>query len=94
MSNAATSSPARELIAKGGILLDVRTPEEFTAGHLPGAINIPVQQFSSRMGELGNDPARPVVLYCRSGARSAMAASMLRSAGFQRVLDISTMSAY
>lgn len=80
---------ARELVAKGATLLDVRTSEEFCERHLPGAANIPVQELSVRLHEL---PAgeRPVVVYCRSGGRSAMAAELLTRAGHQ-VLDIGAM---
>lgn len=81
-----TPSPHRELVRKGALLLDVRTPEEFAENHIPGAINIPVQVLHERVEELGSRE-RKVVVYCRSGARSARAAGMLRSAGYE-VLDI------
>lgn len=81
----------REWVAKGAVLLDVRTPEEYGAGHLPGAKNIPVQELASRLAEL--PPRAPVVVYCRSGARSAAAAQLLRARGHD-VLDIGPMSAW
>jgi len=59
-----------QLVADGALLLDVRTPGEFADGHVQGALNVPVQVLESRIAEL--DPARPVVVYCRSGNRSAM----------------------
>ena len=64
-------------------LLDVRTPEEFAAGHLPGAINIDWQadDFLPAV-QAALDPSRPVLLYCRSGRRSAAAAGELAKAGF------------
>jgi phage shock protein E len=80
----------RELVAKGALLLDVRTPEEFRERHLEGALNIPVQELDLRVAELGAKE-RPVVVYCRSGARSAAAAKVMTSAGY-RVLDIGAMS--
>lgn len=75
-----SGAEARRLIEAGARLVDVRTPEEFAAGHLPGAINLPVQELERRMVEL-EPQERPVVVYCRSGSRSADAARLLQSAG-------------
>ena len=86
-----SSKEARELVAGGARLVDVRTPGEFAAGHLDGALNVPVQDLSARFGELG-PKERPLVLYCRSGARSARAAGLLRDAGFTAVHDLGGMS--
>lgn len=88
------SKRAHELVEAGALLLDVRTKDEFSAGHLPNAKNIPVQELEQRMGELGNNQERPVVVYCRSGMRSARAASMLERAGFREVVDLGPMSAW
>jgi len=72
---------ARRLVREeSALLVDVRSPAEFGGGHADGAINLPLQQLGSRLSELPRD--RPVVLYCRSGARSASAASMLSGQGF------------
>jgi phage shock protein E len=75
---------ARKLVADGALLLDVRTPEEFRDRHLDGALNIPVQELAGRVGELGAKE-RPIVVYCRSGARSAMAAILMKKAGYEVV---------
>ncbi|MBI5512663.1 MAG: rhodanese-like domain-containing protein [Deltaproteobacteria bacterium] len=82
---------ARRLVANGAALVDVRTPAEFAAGHLEGAANIPLQELDARIAEVG-DRARPVVVYCRSGTRSAAAARMLRGAGYRSVHDLGAMS--
>jgi len=82
---------AKQLVAEGATLLDVRTPGEFAEGHAPGAKNIPVDQVEARSGEL--DKSRPVVTYCAAGARSRQAASMLRERGFT-VYDLGTLSAW
>jgi len=82
----------RELVQKGAYLLDVRTPEEFASGHVTGAINIPVQDLPRRMKEL-SDTKRGVVVYCRSGGRSAQAAAMLIRRGFAGEV-VGPMSAY
>ena len=73
--------------ADGETLLDVRGPDEFAAGHLDGALNVPVDELGQRLSELG-PKARPVAVYCRSGRRSAAAARLLREAGFVRVTDL------
>lgn len=77
---------ARQLIDGGARVVDVRTPREFAAGHVPGALNIPFDELGRRAGELG-DPAAPVVLYCRSGRRSGIAAKTLHGLGFEKVYD-------
>lgn len=66
---------AAALVADGAVLLDVREPVEWRAGHAPGARHIPLGQLSDRIGELPTD--RPVVTACRSGARSRQAAALL-----------------
>ncbi|GAU68694.1 hypothetical protein SSP35_08_01880 [Streptomyces sp. NBRC 110611] len=75
-----------ELPVEGGQLIDVRNPAEYQAGALPGARSIPLAVLPDRMGEL--DPARPVVLYCRSGNRSVIAAALLEAHGFGDVCDV------
>ena len=72
---------ARDLVANGAALLDVRSPEEFNERHLAGAVNIPVQELAGRVEEL-EPKTRPIVIYCRSGARSAAAAQVLKRAGY------------
>jgi phage shock protein E len=68
------------------LLVDVRTPEEFSSGHIAGAVNIPVQELPQRLGEVATE--QPVVLYCRSGNRSAQAATILDQAGYSGVYDL------
>ena len=82
----------RQLVAQGALLLDVRTHAEFHEGHVPHALNVPVQELAARLNEVG-PPSRPVVVYCRSGGRSAQAAQLLSRAGYQ-VRDIGPMSAW
>ena len=77
------------MIKADEVLVDVRTPLEFAEAHADGAINIPVHELPMRLHELGR--GKRVVVYCRSGARSASAAVMLRSAGYA-VEDCSTLA--
>jgi phage shock protein E len=86
-----SSAEARQLVQAGARLVDVRTPGEFAAGHIPGAVNIPVQQLDARMSELQPKDVA-VIVYCRSGHRSGNAARMLKSAGFKAVRDLGPMS--
>jgi rhodanese-related sulfurtransferase/predicted methyltransferase len=78
---------AARLVSEGARLVDVRTTGEFAAGHIEGAVNIPVQELADRLDELEPRDA-PVVLYCRSGRRSASAQALLRDAGFESVYDL------
>lgn len=68
------------------ILIDVRTPQEFAAGHIAGAINIPVDDLNQRLSEIPTDET--IVVYCRSGNRSGTATDILNNAGFNPVYDI------
>ncbi len=68
------------------LLLDVRELDEWDAAHLPDARRISVKVLAERLDEL--DPVQPVIVYCRSGARSARAAALLRDAGFTQVFDM------
>jgi phage shock protein E len=67
---------------ENALILDVRTREEFAAGHVPGALNIPHTEVEARLVELGGDQSRPVVVYCERGGRAEKAESQLASAGF------------
>lgn len=82
---------ARELVENGALLLDVRTSAEFGGGHIPGAKNISVAELQNRISEVG-DKDRTVVVYCRSGNRSARAKRMLEQAGFRDVKNLGAMS--
>jgi rhodanese-related sulfurtransferase len=74
---------ARELVAQGALLVDVRDGWEWAAGRAPGARQVPLDELAARLGELPGD--RTVVVMCRSGNRSAHATAMLRGAGVDAV---------
>jgi phage shock protein E len=78
---------ARRLVAAGVVVVDVRTKGEFDAGHVPGALNIPFDEISARAGEVG-PPSTPVLLYCRTGRRTAIATQALKANGFTRIYDL------
>jgi rhodanese-related sulfurtransferase len=84
------SAQARQLVQAGARLIDVRTPSEFATGHIPGAVNIPLQQLSSRLTEL-QPKEMPVVFCCRSGNRSGSATRMVKKASFVAVHHLGPM---
>ena len=71
---------------EGAVLVDVRGRSEWDEGHVPGAVHIHLGQLRGRVGEL--DPERPTLLYCRSGNRSAIGASVLQGLGFEDVRNV------
>lgn len=77
-----------ELKREGAQLVDVRSTGEYAASHVPGTVNIPLQEIAARAREL--DPERWVVVACASGTRSAFAARKLKSLGFQKVMNAGT----
>lgn len=76
----------KEKIKAGALVVDVRTEEEFMDEAFPGAINIPVGALQSRIKEL-EPKDRPIILYCASGARSALAVRVLKSMGWTDVVN-------
>jgi len=68
------------------LLLDVRTPEEFAQERIAGAVNIPLQVLPERLRDVPQD--QPVVLVCRSGNRTKMAAQILTKAGYTKLYDL------
>jgi rhodanese-related sulfurtransferase len=92
VSNAggASSVSPDELLALRGetaapLLLDVRTPQEFRGGHVPGAVNVPHTELTARLGEIETARESGIVVYCESGRRAATAADVLVGAGFEDV---------
>jgi rhodanese-related sulfurtransferase len=81
-----TVDQARALQASGALLLDVRSREEYRAGHAPGARNIPVDRLAERLRELPS--SKQVLTICQSGGRSARAAATLAGHGLHDVCDV------
>jgi len=78
----------QQVISQGGLLIDVRTPDEYAEGHLEGSTNLDFLEmdFVDHINEL--DTLKIVMVYCRSGGRSKSAAKILRTAGFSKVYDL------
>jgi len=84
------ASRARELIEAGEpLVVDVREQDEWDEGHIPGAVHIPRGYLESRIERAAPDPARPIVVYCSAGNRSAFAAKTLGDLGYEDVVSVS-----
>ncbi|PWM86059.1 MAG: rhodanese-like domain-containing protein [Coprobacillus sp.] len=77
----------------GAVLLDVRTEEEYAAGHIDGSLNIPLHSMDA-IENWVSDKNAAIFVYCQSGARSAGAAGLLKSKGYRRVTDIGGIRGY
>ena len=88
MTTAAFAADVRYNGIKPDFIIDVRTPDEFSAGHIEGAINIPVDRIGLDVRTImGLKQDSRILLYCRSGRRSAVAAGVLQQQGYKHVLD-------
>ena len=79
---------ARDWLKQGAKVIDVRSEGEFSGGHLPGAINIPLDRLSAEIGRLAPDKDQPLLLHCLSGTRSGMGKSTLQKLGYRHVLNL------
>jgi len=79
--------------AAGAVLLDVRTPQEYREGHIPGSQNVPLQQLD-KVEEVTENKDTVLYVYCRSGARSRQAVSLLNHMGYTNVHNIGGIAAY
>lgn len=78
--------------AGNAVLLDVRTRQEYMQGHIPGSINLPLQQIEDAEDEIEKDAK--LFVYCLSGGRSSQATEMLRDMGFADVCNIGGIEGY
>ena len=79
---------AKKLLGEGAVVIGVRTPGEFGTGHLPKAINIPVDVAAVEVPRRIPDKERPILLHCQSGMRSATAQRQLRALGYTRAFNL------
>jgi len=75
--------------AENAVIIDVRTQSEWDAGHIPGAIHIPLSEVKGRLGEFKEFEGKELVMQCRSGKRSAAAGKILLAAGYEDVSNLS-----
>lgn len=92
MTDPTNCEEVQTLLTRGARLVDVRTPGEYAAGALPGASNLPVEAITQWVNQL--DREKPVLLYCRSGARSRAAQNFLRSLGFREAYNLGAYTAW
>ncbi len=85
--NGDSLTTAWEKIDQGALVIDVRTPREYTQGHLARATLIPYHQIGDKIAVLAPDKDRAIVLYCRSGRRSSIAKQTLERMGYTNVFD-------
>ncbi len=85
---AANPAPAQ----KQALVLDVRTPAEFAAGHIEGALNVPLKELERRIPEIASDKDTPLMVHCQSGGRSAAATQILRRLGYTQVQDLGSLA--
>lgn len=77
----------------GAVLLDVRTPDEYRQGHIPGSKNVPLQSIS-KVADMIDNKSTSIFVHCLSGARSRRAAAILKQMGYTNVKNIGGISAY
>lgn len=90
--NRITPAQTRQLMQQRAILWDVRTPAEYAAGHIPSARNVPLDRLEEDLPNLPSN-GHPVIVCCRSGQRSAIAAELLAQAGRQ-VYDLGSINCW
>ncbi len=79
---------ARTHLSNGALLVDVRTPSEFNSGHLPNAVNVPLDQIEMKLPRRLKDKNQPVLLHCQSGMRSGVAMKKLKSLGYANAFNL------
>lgn len=87
-----SAEAARKHLAAGGLVIDVRSPEEFRAGQVANAINIPLGELRERVPQVVKDRQQPLLVHCLSGGRSAVARQQLKSLGYQNVFNLGSFA--
>ena len=83
---------ARETLKAGAIVIDVRSEAEFKKGHLPKALNIPLDRLGEEIARRAPDKNRSILLHCLSGGRSGIGRSMLKRQGYLNVFNLGSYS--
>jgi len=87
-----TCAQKEELMNDGAILIDVRTAQEYAEGHLNDSINLTVDTIGVNIEKMVTDKNTKIIVYCRSGNRSATALETLNNLGYKNVYDLGAMS--
>lgn len=75
------------LVQNGALVIDVRTPGEFSGGAVKGAVNIPYDEIAGKIGRIEADKNRAIIVYCHSGSRSSVAKKSLEQLGYTQVVN-------
>ncbi|MBL4575257.1 MAG: rhodanese-like domain-containing protein [Opitutaceae bacterium] len=92
MRSGISGEKVQALLRQGAVLLDVRGKNEFTEGHLPDAVNLPLNQLSEKAGEIIPNRETAVLCYCLSGTRSGIAVGQLRRMGYANAFNLGSYS--
>ncbi len=83
-----SAEKARDLLRQGAPVIDVRSRNEFAAGHLSKAINVPLGELAAQAGQVAPDKHQPLLLHCLSGGRSGVGKMILRRQGYTKVYNL------
>ncbi len=86
-----SANKALELVNQGAVVIDVRTPSEFASGSVKDAINLPLDSISQKIAAATPDKEQPILVFCMSGTRSAMARRVLRTNGYKNVYNLGSL---
>lgn len=87
-----STEKAQKLLADGAVIIDVRSHDEFRAGNVPGAVNLPLGALRSEITQHAPDLNRPILVHCLSGGRSAIAQRYLKTLGYSHVHNLGSLS--
>lgn len=79
---------AHEYLRKSALIVDVRTPAEFNAGHIQSAVNLPLDQIETTLPPQVKDRTQPILLHCQAGTRSAIAKKRLNALGYVNAYNL------
>jgi len=82
---------ARQYLAEGALIIDVRSPEEFRGGHVPYAVNIPLGDLNQKVPVLVKGKSRVLLVHCLSGGRSGIAKHQLKRMGYTNVFNLGSL---
>jgi phage shock protein E len=87
-ANQISSKEALAHLKRGALVIDVRTPSEFSSGHLPSAINLPLDQIETALPRRVKDKSQVLLLHCQSGMRSGVAQKKMKALGYSNAYNM------
>jgi phage shock protein E len=92
MTGHISAKEAQGCLGRGALVIDVRSPEEFSSGHLTTAINIPLDELGATLPRQVKDKRRVLLLHCQSGMRSGIAVKKLQGMGYTQVFNLGSLA--